>query len=53
MEITNSVVKVRDIKDLLLVLETRENYQKLNESLDEEARVYAEEYCGVLLDQYN
>lgn len=48
MGITNSVVKVRDIKDLLLQLKTKENYLKFEEALNEEVHKRAEEYCGAL-----
>lgn len=48
MEITNSVVKVRDIKDLLLQLKTKENYSRFEEALNEEVHRCAEEYCSVL-----
>lgn len=48
MGITNSVVKVRDIKDLLLQLKTKDNYLRFDESLNKEVLRCAEEYCGVL-----
>ncbi len=46
--ITNSVVKVRDIKDLLLQLKTKENYERFDESLNEEVNRCVEEYCGAM-----
>lgn len=48
MGITNSVVKIRDIKDLLQQLKTKENYLRFSESLDEEVRRCAEEYYGTV-----
>ena len=48
MGITNSVTKIRDIKDLLQQLKTKENYLRFSESLDEEVRRCAEEYYGTV-----
>lgn len=48
MGVTNSVVKVRDIKDLLLQLRTKENYSRFEKALNEEVHRCAEEYCSVL-----
>ena len=48
MGITNSVTKIRDIKDLIQQLKTKENYLRFSESLDEEVRRCAEEYYGTV-----